>query len=241
MCIYSCYLFLVVFGVSTALPNGFVYLKQVDPSIIQSVMYFGNRNFIGEKIDGYKASKIILTEKAALRLKQIQNDIKNDNYSLVIYDGYRPQKSLDHFVRWRDSTDESMKLFYYPHLTKLETFQYGYVTPTSSHSRGSTVDLTIIERGKTMNPKPMAVKRKLKDGRFIYFWQDNTVDMFSSVDLLDPISWQNCTSIDDVYQERRSYLRNKMKKYNFTDFALEWWHYTLIDEPFKEHFNFDIE
>lgn len=235
------YLLIALFGVSSSLPDGFVYLVEIDPTIIQNVIYYGQRNFIGEPVDGYKAPKVILTEKAALRLEQLQQDIKKDNYTLVVYDGYRPQKSLDHFVRWRDWADERMKPFYYPYMTKMDTFKYGYVTPKSSHSRGSTVDLTIMELGKTVNPNPQPIKRELNDGRSIYFWQDNTVDMFSSVDLMDPASWPNCTIIDDVYQQRRNYLRTKMEAYNFRGFELEWWHFTLNNEPFKEYFNFDIE
>lgn len=223
------------------LPEGFVYLNQIDSTIVQEVMYYGNRNFLGERVDGYKSPTIILTEKAALRLKQVQDDIRNDNYSLVVYDGYRPTKSLDHFVRWRDSADEKMKPFNYPYLTKKETFDEGYCTPTSSHSRGSTVDLTMIELGKTVNHDPIAIKRELNDGRLIYHWQDNTVDMFSSVDLFDKASWHDSNLIDQIYQTRRNYLRDKMRKYNFAEFSMEWWHYTLIDEPFHESFNFDIE
>lgn len=223
------------------LPDGFVYLHEIDPTIVQSVMYYGNRNFIGERLDGYKAPTIILTEKAALRLKQVQDDIRADNYALVVYDGYRPTKSLDQFVRWRDSSDEKMKLYNYPYLTKQETFDKGYVTPTSSHSRGSTVDLTIIEIGNTIDDNPQAIRRELTDGRSIYRWLDNTVDMYSSVDLFDEASWHDSSVIDEIYRTRRNYLRDKMKKFNFAEFALEWWHYTLIDEPFTEHFNFDIE
>lgn len=228
-------------GVSSSLPCGFVYLNQIDPTIIHEVMYYGDRNVLGERVDGYKAPKIILTEKAAEQLKIIQDNIRNDNYSLVIYDGYRPQKSLDHFVRWRWSDDERMKPYYYPHLTKEEVFEIGYMTPTSTHSRGSTVDLTIIELDKTVNHNPKAIERTLKDGRSINYWQDNTVDMFSSVDLMDPASWQNTTIVDEIYQTRREYLRNKMMEFNFEPFELEWWHYKLKDEPFTEHFNFDIE
>lgn len=241
MFLFLCYFVVFVLGMGYSLPDGFVYLKQVDPTIVQEVMYYGERNVIGSRIDGYKAPVVILTEKAALRLKQVQENIKKDNYSLVIYDGYRPQKSLDHFVRWRDSDDERMKPYYYPHLTKKETFEKGYMTPTSTHSRGSTVDLTIIELGKTVNHNPKAIQRTLNDGRSIHYWQDNTVDMFSSVDLMDPASWENTTIIDDIYQTRRAYLRTKMEQFNFEPFALEWWHFRLKDEPFAEHFNFDIE
>lgn len=239
--IRACCFVIAMLGASSSLPDGFVYLSEIDPTIVQEVMYYGDRNVIGARIDGYKAPIIILTEKAAKQLKQIQENISNDGYSLVIYDGYRPQKSLDHFVRWRDSDDERMKPYYYPYLTKKETFELGYMTPTSTHSRGSTVDLTIIKLGEKVTQNPSAIQRTLRDGRKINYWQDNTVDMFSSVDLLDPASWINTTIIDDIYQERRAYLRNKMKEFNFEPFELEWWHFKLKDEPFTEHFNFDIQ
>lgn len=164
-----CYLLIAVFGLSFGLPDGFVYLNQIDPTIIQSVMYYSDRNFIGERIDGYKAPTIIVTEKAALQLKHIQNDIRNDNYSLVIYDGYRPMKAIEHFIRWSDSTDEKMKQFYYPYISKKDMFKLGYISKKSNHNRGSTVDLTIIEIGKTIEPHPKAVRRELNDGRLIYY------------------------------------------------------------------------
>lgn len=133
------------------LPEGFVYLDQIDPTIIQQMMYYDTRNFVGKQIDGYKANRAILTKEAATALKNLQQDIKNDNYSLVIYDAYRPNKAVQHFVRWgEDVADQKMKDSYYPYINKAEIFQLGYVAKRSPHSRGSTVDLTIIELGKQL-------------------------------------------------------------------------------------------
>lgn len=237
-------LFVADFTISmSSLPEGFVYLDQVDPTIVQKVIYYGEQNFLGHQLSGYKAPKIILTEQAAFRLKNIQKDIKKDNYSLVIYDGYRPSKALFDFIKWRDLPDRSNeKKFYHPYLTKQQVFEHRYCTPTSGHSRGSTVDLTLIELGKTVDPNPKAIGRQLRDGRWIYRLDDNTVDMFTSVDLMDPASWGNSTLFDDIYQQRRNYLHSKMMKYGFYQYELEWWHFTLTDEPFKTiFFDFDIE
>ncbi|XP_031637656.1 uncharacterized protein LOC116350072, partial [Contarinia nasturtii] len=165
--LYSLPLFAIVLGVSSVLPNGFVYLSEVDPTIIQNVMYYGDQNFIGHRLSGYKAPKLILTKEAAFRLKDIQADIKKDNFSLVIYDGYRPSKALLDFMKWTNSTENDCKTkkYYHPLLTRKQTAEYGYITPTSGHSRGSTVDLSIIELGKTIDPNPKPVKRYLRDGR----------------------------------------------------------------------------
>jgi D-alanyl-D-alanine dipeptidase len=111
----------------------------------------------------------LLTKEAATALKNLQQDIKNDNYSLVIYDAYRPNKAVQHFISWgEDVADQKMKDSYYPHINKAEIFQLGYVAKRSPHSRGSTVDLTIIELGKQLNPNPKMIKRPPKDGRLLY-------------------------------------------------------------------------
>lgn len=225
------------------LPSGFVYLNQIDSTIVQHLMYYGDLNFMGRRIDGYKAPKVIVTEKAALHLKMVQDDLRNDNYSLVIYDAYRPQKAVEHVWQWsQDLSDQIMKPFYYPYIDKRDAFKLGYIARKSGHTRGSTVDLTIIKLGETVNPKPRRIQRTLRDGRTIFRWQDNTVDMFTSVDLMDTASYHDTDLIDEEFLRRRNYLRSKMQAHHFQLYPKEWWHYTLINEPFNNtYFDFDVE
>lgn len=227
----------------SSLPKNFVYLDQVDPTIMQDMMYYNSRNFIGQKINGYNSPRAIMTKETALALRDIQQEIKQDNYSLVVYDAYRPVKAVQHFVDWsKDINDQKMKEHYYPHLNKAEIFELGYVAARSSHSRGSTVDLTIIELGKTVNANQNSTLRVLKDGRLIPYCDDNTVDMYSSVDLMDRVSSHDSELIEEQYLQNRNYLRNKMRKYGFQEYSVEWWHYTLLNEPYHDqYFDFDVK
>lgn len=170
MIFYTLSLLAIVLGVNSVLPDGFVYLDQVDPTIVQEVMYYSDKNFIGRRLSGYKAPKVILTKEAAFQLKNVQAEIKNDNYSLVIYDGYRPSKALGDFMQWVKSpeSNSTTKKFYHPYLTKKQLYDQRYITPTSGHSRGSTVDLSMIELGKKIDPNPKPIKRYMRDGRWIY-------------------------------------------------------------------------
>ncbi|WP_375327033.1 M15 family metallopeptidase [Candidatus Tisiphia endosymbiont of Nemotelus uliginosus] len=229
-------------NITNNLPENFVYLDQIDPSIRQNMMYYSTHNFIGEQISGYKAARAILTIQAALALKNLQQDLKKDNYSLVIYDAYRPKKAVEHFVKWsKDVNDHKMKQFYYPYINKEEIFKLGYVAAQSAHSSGSTVDLTIIEIDKILDTKPTMTMRPLTDGRAIPYFDDNTVNMYSSVDLMDSASAHDCTLIDEEGLKNRNYLRSKMQEHKFKEYHVEWWHYTLKDEPYPHrYFDFDI-
>lgn len=226
----------------TILPPGFVYIEHVDPTIMQNMIYYYERNFIGSRINGYKAPRAILTIEAANALKEVQQQLSKAGYSLVIYDAYRPKKAVEHFVNWgHDVNDQKMKDAYYPYIEKIEIFD-GYVSKKSAHSRGSTVDLTIIELGKEITESPVMLKRFLKDKRYINYFDDNTVDMYSSVDLMDKASGHDSDLINEESLENRNYLRSIMIKHNFTPYSKEWWHYTLQNEPFKDqYFDFDIE
>jgi D-alanyl-D-alanine dipeptidase len=231
--------------VSANLPSGFVYVEEVDPTIIQSLRYVTNENFIGEVMPGYKKPKLILTKEAATALSKVQQEFLAEGYSLVIYDAYRPQKAVDNFVRWgKDIRDVSMKERYYPRVNKEEIFELGYVAEKSSHSRGSTVDLSIIpvkNQLKTLD-KIIYSERKLSDGFTIPFLDDGTIDMGSSFDLFDLVSHQDSPLVTGEFAKRRNYLREKMKKHGFVEYPQEWWHFTLKAEPYPEtYFNFDIE
>ncbi|CAF4028060.1 unnamed protein product, partial [Rotaria sp. Silwood1] len=131
------------------LPLGFVYLHDVVPAIQVSLRYASEENFIGRVVNGYKANVSIMTEAAAICLKQAQTLAKNDGFELVIYDAYRPQKSVDQFVLWsQNASDQIKKQSYYPRSNKLDEFALGYIDTKSGHSRGSTIDLTLIQSGK---------------------------------------------------------------------------------------------
>src|SRR5260221_6012467 len=159
--------------------KGFVYLHEVDPTILVSLRYYGNNNFVGKPVDGYKKSVVILTKQAAEALKKVQEKVKKDGYSLVVYDAYRPQQAVDHFMRWSgDTKDHAQELQYYPRVAKDRVFELGYVAEKSGHSRGSTVDLTIIKDGELLH-EINEKDRILCDGCKIKFLDDGTVDMGS--------------------------------------------------------------
>uniref|UniRef100_A0A914P2Y5 D-Ala-D-Ala dipeptidase n=1 Tax=Panagrolaimus davidi TaxID=227884 RepID=A0A914P2Y5_9BILA len=227
---------------NSTMPEDFVYLKDIDPTIMQNMMYYSGQNFVGERISGYKAPCAILTRAAALALKKVQSEVKSDGYSLIVFDAYRPAKASAYFQKWGSNfKDEKMKDKFYPYISKEEIFN-GYLAKKSMHSCGSTVDLTIIPINKTPNSNPKLIKRETKDGRIIPYFDDGTIDMFSNVDLLDPVSSHNCSNlIDSKYLKRRQYLKEIMERNGFQAYSKEWWHYTLNNEPYKNrYFDFDI-
>ncbi len=225
---------------------GFVDLSEVDPTILVSLRYITSENFLGTPVDGYKKSCILLTKEAAEALKAVQEEVKKDGYCLVVYDAYRPQQAVDHFVRWsEDVTDQKKKAQYYPRVDKAQTFELGYIEKRSGHSRGSTVDLTIIKDGKVPH-KIVTRNITLLDGFMIKYLDDGTVNMGSSFDLFDLASHYENNLIKPLYQKRRLYLKNVMDKYGFKNYAEEWWHFTLRNEPYpadqdSSYLNFPIE
>lgn len=137
------------------LPKGFVYLDEALPDAKFEIRYYGEYNFVGERIDGYKAPLPILSSKAAKALKEVNDELKRKGYALLVYDAYRPQKAVNHFIRWaKDAKDTRMKKEFYPAVDKTKVFKLGYVASKSGHSRGSTVDLTLVYE-KTGKPVDM--------------------------------------------------------------------------------------
>lgn len=239
------------FGSSSALSDfarskGFVYLHEVDSTILTSVRYNSNENFIGKPVDGYKKSVIILTKQTAYALKQVQEAVKKDGYSLVVYDAYRPQRAVNHFIVWSEAvTDQVKKSHYYPRVNKADVFELGYVAKRSGHTRGSTVDLTLIKIGDSMYPI-IEEKRALLDGFAITFLDDGTIDMGSSFDLLDKVSHYENDLITEQFKFRRAYLKNVMEQYGFNSYSKEWWHFSLKNEPYSKdldssYFDFEVE
>ncbi len=238
-------------GACYALPpearaQGFVYLHEVDPTIQVSLRYNSNENFIGKPIDGYKNSVVIMIQEAAQALKEVQAAVKKDGYCLVVYDAYRPQRAVDNFIRWADDiADQPKKTHYYPRVNKADVFELGYVAKRSGHSRGSTVDLTLIRDGQSVH-EVKEQKRKLSDGFTIIYLDDGTVDMGSSFDLFDEASHGTSKLVAEPYQKLRTYLRTVMEKHGFKTIPEEWWHFTLKNEPYpanrdSSYHNFPVE
>ena len=218
-----------------ALPPGFVYLDKIDSSIIQSQRYNSNDNFVGQPIDGYKSGRVVLTVKAS----KAQDLLKQKGYIIVVYDGYRPQTAVNNFLAWRkNSQDVKMKADYYPRVDKAKVFELGYVAKQSGHSRGSTVDMSIIPADQNLHTIKRQ-KRLLSDGFEILFLDDGTIDMGSSFDLFDKASHQTNDLISPKHQELRNFLKEIMENCGFENYEEEWWHFTLKNEPFPEtYFDF---
>jgi D-alanyl-D-alanine dipeptidase len=225
-------------------PDDFINIKDVIPDVIVELRYFGNHNFIGQKIDGYTSEICYITKAAADSLSKVQDELKRFNLTLKIYDGYRPQRAVNHFVRWaKDFSDTLMKKEFYPTVDKKNLFQDGYIADKSSHSRGSTLDLTIVPVPIPDQPK---FNRSINscecflpiDKRF----KDNSIDMGSGFDCFHPISNTVNHQLELHQRINRLLLKTLMEKYGFKNYPLEWWHYTLINEPYPNtYFDFVIE
>lgn len=214
------FLFLSNLILSQNLTDGFVYLSDIDNTIQSELRYLGNDNFIGKPIDGYKNDCIIVTKETANQLKKIQQLLLKKELSLKIFDAYRPQQAVDHFVRWaKVLNDTLMKQEYYPDVQKSELFQLGYIASKSGHTRGSTVDLTIVN---------LKTKKEL--------------DMGSPYDFFGVQSHPFYKKITTKQKQNRLYLRKIMLENGFKPYDNEWWHFTLKNEPFpKTYFNFLVE
>ena len=201
-------------------PDDFVYLLDLEPSIKIELRYFSNNNFIGQPIDGYHRSTIIVSKPTAIALQKVQNDLEKKGLGLKIFDAYRPQQAVNHFVRWaKVLNDTLMKQSYYPDVPKSELFKRGYIASKSGHSRGSTVDLTLID---------------LDTG--------NELDMGSPYDFFGVQSHPFYKKITDKQRKNRMLLRRVMLKNGFKPYENEWWHFTLRDEPFpNQYFDFPVK
>jgi len=205
---------------SSELPDGFVYLKDVIPDVQVELRYYTKDNFVGAKIDGYLQAKCILSKRAANVLKEVQGKLKKFGLGLKIFDAYRPQQAVDHFIRWAGALDDTtMKSGYYPSVDKKDLFKEGYIAYKSGHSRGSTIDLTIID---------------LKT--------EKELDMGSPWDFFGEISWVDYPDLDKNQRANRMLLSSIMQEKGFKPYYKEWWHFTLRIEPFpKTFFDFPVE
>lgn len=220
----------------------FIDLKDIDETILTDVQYSYDDNFVGNALPGYNSQKIICTKEAAHKLKTAHELAKQKGYRFLVYDAYRPQKCVDYFKEWSLNSCEKMKDHYYPLMDKPTIIKTGYIAISrSTHSRGSTFDLTLIENDKLNHSKKPA-KRHFRNGDQFYYLNDGSIDMGSSFDLFHSASHHDTDLVSDEQNNNREILREIMLKSGFNDFAKEWWHYTMKDEPFPEdYFDFDIE
>lgn len=218
-----------------ALPSGFVYLDQVDPTIIQDIRYATSNNFVGHPIPGYRKNRCILTTSAAHRLKALQKKIQSKGLSLKVYDCYRPTIAVKAFMRWSRDGNRQMKAYYYPREDKNTLFAKGYIAAYSGHSRGSTVDLSLVAKnGKAKKGEAACYSSHRK--------QDDSLDMGSNFDCLDVSSHYHTNHISRQAKENRQQLRRFMHEVGFRPYNKEWWHFTLRNEPYPRHyFNFPVE
>ena len=199
--------------------SGFVLLADFVPGIIQEIRYYSTYNFIGDRIDGYEEPVAILTREGARALKAVAGELNAQGYRLKIFDAYRPATAVKHFVLWGiEDLDQRMKPYFYPDLEKQELFQQGYIAKRSSHSRGSTVDLTLLD---------------MRTGQ--------ELDMGSPFDLFSERSHPDCRAVTDEQYENRMFLRTAMLRGGFAPLDCEWWHFTLKDEPYPDtYFEFPV-
>ena len=199
--------------------SGFVLLSDIVPDAILEIRYYSTYNFVGDRIDGYVEPIALITKEAGEALLNVSNELKSKGYRLRIYDAYRPQRAVSHFVRWaKDIDDTRMKEFFYPELDKKDIFPQGYILEHSGHSRGSTVDLTLFD---------MAAGKDL--------------DMGGPFDYFGMLSHPDHRVITDEQYRNRMMLREAMIKHGFLPITEEWWHFTLDNEPYPDtYFDFPV-
>ena len=204
--------------------KGFVYVKNIIPDLIEDLRYFTTNNFMGEKADGYEANYAILSKEAATALGKAADELREKGYVIKIFDAYRPQKAVDHFVRWSKTSDERNKKDYYPDRAKTSLFPT-YIARKSGHSKGSTIDMTICYK----NTK-------------------EEVDMGSHFDYFGPPSHPSFIGkypggeVTQQHKQNRMMLREVMARHGFKPYDSEWWHFTLKNEPYPgTYFQFPVK
>lgn len=201
----------------SSLPEGFADLQQIIPDLVVDLKYASTDNFVGEPVPGYEYGQAVLTTQAALALADVQEQLQGLGLGLKVFDAYRPQRSVDFFKRWAsDAADTRQKAAFYPALDKSELIPSGYIAPQSGHSRGSTVDLTLIRRSDL-----------------------SELDMGTAFDFFGPQSWTAFNGISRTQQQNRQLLQKVMAAHGFVGVKEEWWHFTLKNEPFP-HTGFDF-
>lgn len=198
--------------------SNFAEISTVIDDAAFDIRYYSPNNFTGNKIDGYKAPRAYMSKPALKALAKAAEDLRSQGYRILVWDSYRPQKAVDNFVKWINSPHDGGDKSFYPELKKSDLLAGKYIMEKSGHTRGSTIDLTIIK----------------KDGTH--------VDMGGTFDLFSEISHPDYKNLTDEQKHNRKILHDAMIRAGFTGIDSEWWHFTLKDEPYKDtYFNFDVE
>ena len=199
--------------------SGFVSVSDVIPDALLDVRYYTTYNFVGERIDGYEQPVVLMTKEAAAALALVNRDMRAQGLRLVVYDAYRPQRAVDHFVRWaEDVSDTRMKAIFYPEVDKADLFERGFIAKRSGHSRGSTVDLTLLDE---------------KSGMLL--------DMGGPFDFFGELSHPDFAGVTTELHANRMLLRDAMVTHGFKPLSTEWWHFTLVNEPYPDtYFDFPV-
>lgn len=202
------------------MPDGFVYVCDVVPGAVLDVRYYTANNFVGAPVDGYLAPQVILTSQAATKLAAVQQALAPFGLGLKVFDGYRPQRAVDHFVRWAEALEDTVtKAEYYPDVPKENLFRDGYIASKSGHSRGSTVDVTLVD-----------LQTKIE------------LDMGTPFDFFGLQSWPEDAEQTGQVRANRALLQGVMMSNGFKPLSTEWWHFTLKDEPYPEtYFDFPVQ
>lgn len=224
-------------------PSNFVALQNIDPTILQDIRYFTAHNFTGNQVDGYRAPMCILTGAAAQGLKRAQQQLVEQGYTLKVYDCYRPQRAVSNFVAWAENLgDQRMKTEFYPHVDKTTLFRDGYIAEHSGHSRGSTVDLTLVKLPADPAPgylpgQPLTDCTAPVSARF----PDNSIDMGTGFDCFDTLAHTLDPRIQDEQLKNRLLLKDVLQAQGFVNYEYEWWHFTYQPEPYPDtYFDFPV-
>ena len=199
--------------------EGFVSVGEMIPDVLPDIRYYSSFNFIGERIDGYEQPAALLTREAVEALKAVSDEAIRQGFRLKIFDAYRPQKAVDHFMRWaKDPADIRMKPYFYPDLDKKDIIPQGYIAEHSGHSRGSTIDLTLFD---------------------MVTQQD--IDVGGTFDFFGEKSHPDFPGVSEAQYANRMLLQRLMVKHGFRPLTTEWWHFTLVDEPYPDtYFTFPV-
>ncbi len=214
------FIFLMSCSVKKDIPASFVNLKKLIPNIEIDLRYHGNHNFLGKPVTGYESDNVYISKEAAVAMVAIQKELNSIGLGIKVFDAYRPQKAVNNFKEWAlDIADTLAKQEFYPNVDKRDLFKLGYIAEKSGHSRGSTIDLTLI---------------KLVD--------KTELDMGTGFDYFGEPSHHDYKNLTEEQKNNRKLLRDIMEKHGFKGIEEEWWHYTLKNEPFKEkYFDFNVK